>query len=160
MVNKRLRGVSALVLFKLRESARTTTKSSPVYPSSSLSSVAATSLLSLLLCCCCCAAASAVPRSAMHRGARSAMHRGARSAMLIRTHCILIICRVPKKSPASVFHFLHLAFWFDPGCWDQNSNSTSPPPLLLCCCCCAAAAVLLLLLLHAPRFIAAHDPRC
>ena len=115
-----------------------------MYPRSSFSSVAATSLPSLLLCCCCCAAApvllllcrcccaaaSAVPRSAMHRGARS--------AMLIRTQCILVICRVPKKSPASVFHFLHLAFWFDPGCWDQNSNSTSPPPLLLCCCCCAA----------------------
>ena len=28
--------------------------------------------------------------------------------------------RVPKKCPASVFHFLHLAFWFDPGCWDQK----------------------------------------
>ena len=100
------------------------------------SSVATTSLPPLLLCCCCCAAASAVPRSAMHRGARS--------AMLIRTQCILVICSsVPKKSPASVFHFLHLAFWFDPGCWDPNSTSTSPPPLLLCCCCCAAAAVLL-----------------
>ena len=89
---------------------------------------AATSLPPLLLCCCCCAAASAVPRSAMHRGARS--------AMLIRTQCILVVCRVPKKSPASVFHFLHLAFWFDLGCWDQNghqnSNSTSSPPLLLC----------------------------
>ena len=116
--------MSALVLFKLRGSARTKTKGSPVHPRSSFSSVAATSLPPLLLCCCCCAAASAVPRSAMHRGARS--------AMLIRTQC-----RVPKKSPASVFHFLHLAFWFDPGCWDPNSNSTSPPPLLLCCCCCA-----------------------
>ena len=127
--------MSALVLFKLRGSARTKTKGSPVHPRSSFSSVAATSLPPLLLCCCCCAAASAVPRSAMHRGARS--------AMLIRTQCMLVICRVPKKSPASVFHFLHLAFWFDPGCWDQNSNSTSPPPPLLRCCCCAAAAVLL-----------------
>ena len=27
-----------------------------------------------------------------------------------------------KKCPASVFHFLHLAFWFDPGCWDQKQQ--------------------------------------
>ena len=66
------------------------------------------------------------------------MHRGARSPMLIAMHTRTCNMQSPKKSPASVFHFLHLAFWFDPGCWDQNSNSTSPPPLLLCCCCCAA----------------------
>ena len=51
--------------------------------------------------------------------------------------------RILKKSLASVFHFLHLAFWFDRGAGTKNSNSTSPPPLLLCCCCCPTAAVLL-----------------
>ena len=89
---------------------------------------ATTAAVLLLLCCCfCCSTIRDASRSTI----RNADPR-----------CILVICRVTKKSPASVFHFLHLAFWFDPGCWDQNSNSTSPPPLLLCC---AAAAVLLLL---------------
>ena len=68
------------------------------------------------------------------------MHRGARSPMLIAMHTRTCNMQSPKKSPASVFHFLHLAFWFDPGCWDQNSNSMSPPPLLLCCCCCCCCA--------------------
>ena len=121
--------MSALVLFKLRESARTTTKSSPVYPSSSLSSVAATSLLSLLLCCCCCAAASAVPRSAMHREGRSAMLiRNAYSCQKVSLRC-------------SIFFIWRSGL--SRGAGTKNSNSTSPPPLLLYCCCCAAAAVLL-----------------
>ena len=68
--------------------------------------------------------------------------------------------RVPKKCPASVFVFLHLAFWFDPGYWDQKQQldvaATTAAVLLLL----AAAAVLLFLLLHDPRFIAEHDPRC
>ena len=45
--------------------------------------------------------------------------------------------RVAKKSPASVFHFLHLAFWFDPGCWDQKQQldvaATTAAVLLLLC---------------------------
>ena len=44
----------------------------------------------------------------------------------------------PEKKSRFGVPFSSLAFWFDPGCWDQNSNSTAPPPLLLCCCCCAA----------------------
>ena len=65
----------------------------------------------LLLCCCCCAAASAAPRSAIHR------------CSTIRDsdpRCIYRDSR--KKCSASVFHFLHLAFWFAPGCWDQKQQ--------------------------------------
>ena len=51
----------------------------------------------------------------------------------------LIRTRIPKKSPASVFHFLHLAFWFDPGCWGQKQQldvvaTTTAAVLLLLCC--------------------------
>ena len=65
---------------------------------------AATSPPPLLLCCCCCAAASAAPRS----------------AMLIRDAYANRESR--KKCPASVFRFLHLALWFDPGCWDPKQQ--------------------------------------
>ena len=42
--------------------------------------------------------------------------------------------RIPKKSPASVFHFLHLAFWFDPGWWDQNDVAATTVAVLLLLC--------------------------
>ena len=115
--------MSALVLYKLGESARTKTKGSPAHPRS-FSSVAATSLPPLLLCCCCCAAAPVLLLLLFHDprcGARSTMHNMQMS---------------PEKSPAPVFHFFHLA------CWDQKQQldvaaTTAAVLLLLCCCCCA-----------------------
>ena len=67
--------------------------------------------LLLWCCCCCCAAGSAAPRSTIHRCStiRDADPR-----------CIYRDSR--KKCSASVFHFLHLAFWFAPGCWDQKQG--------------------------------------
>ena len=109
--------MSALVLFKLR--ARTKTKGSPVHPRSSFSSVAATSLPPLLLCCCCCAAASAVPRSAMHRGARSAMP----IAMHRRT-CNMQ--RVRKKVPLRCSISSIWRSGLPRGAVTKNSNFTVP----------------------------------
>ena len=121
--------MSALVLFKLR--ARTNTKGSLVHPRSSFSSVTATSLPPLLLCCCCWAATSAVPRSTMHRGARS--------AMLIARHTRTCnMQRVRKKSPASVFHFLHWRSGLTRGAGSKTATRRRRHH-----CCCAAAAVLL-----------------
>ena len=133
----RLRVVSALVLFKLRESARTKTKGSPVHPRSSFSSVAATSLPPLLLCCCCCTAASAVPRSAMYRGARSAML----IAMRVRT-CNMQ--RVRKKVPLRCSIFFIWRSGLTRGAGTKTATrrrrlaaTTAAVLLLRCCCCCA-----------------------
>ena len=73
--------------------------------------------------------------------------------------------RVPKKCPASVFHFLHLAFWFDPGCWDQKQQldvaaTTAAVLLLLCCCCCAAASAAPRSAIRRCSTVRDADPRC
>ena len=53
------------------------------------------------------------------------MYRGARCAMLIRDAYTNRESR--KKCPASVFHFLHLAFWFlTRGAGTKSSNFTLP----------------------------------
>ena len=109
-----------------------------VHPRSSFSSVAATSLPPLLLCCCCCAAASAVPRSAMHRGARSVMLSAMHTCNMQRVRR-----KVPLR--CSIFFIWRSGLTRGAGTKTATRHSTSPPPLLLCCCCCAAAAVLLLL---------------
>ena len=121
--------MSALVLFKLR--ARTKTKGSPVHPHSSFSSVAATSLSPLLLCCCCGAAASAVPRSAMHRGARS--------AVLIAMHTRTCnMQRVRKKVPLRCSIFFIWRSGLTRGAGTKTATRRRRHH-----CCCAAAAVLL-----------------
>ena len=117
--------MSALVLFKLHESARTKTKGSPAHPRSSFSSVASTSLPPLLLCCCCCAAVAVLlllfhdPRC----GARSTMHNMQSESR--------------KKVPLRCSIFFIWRSGLTRGAGTKNNNSTSPLPLLLCCCCCA-----------------------
>ena len=65
-----------------------------------------------------------------------------------------------------MFHFLHSAFWFDPGCWGQKqqldvvATTTAAVLLLLCCCCCAAAAVLLENIALPHRTTSSSFPTC
>ena len=60
----------------------------------------------LLLCCCfCCSTIRDASRSTIRDADPRCMYRDSR-----------------KKCPASVVHSLHLAFCFDPGCWDQKQQ--------------------------------------
>ena len=136
-----------------------------MYPRSSFSSVAATSLPSLLLCCCCCAAAPVLLLLCRCFCCSTIRDASRRTIGHADAQCI-IRTRIPKKSPASVFHFLHLAFWFDPGCWGQKqqldvvATTTAAVLLLLCCCCCAAAAVLLENIALPHRTTSSSFPTC
>ena len=90
-----------------------------------------TSPLPLLLCCCCCATekhsitSSSFPTCKMSQGdaelkgfVKCCWCCAAPSAAPVRSAILLS----GEKCSASVFHFLHLAFWFSPGCCDQKQQ--------------------------------------